>query len=144
MDVVSLSPLPVASLLWQPRPGAWMLTFACKATYILRPGESELAPEQQPLHEDDRHWSDEPAWSLYAPRDVVPIRPRADVVVVGHAFAAGGAQVRSLVARIVVADIDKAVEVVCDRMFTQDGALHEGQRFTKMPLLWERAGGGPD
>ena len=144
MDVVSIGPLPVASLLWQPRPGAWMLTFACKATYLVQPIECELAPEQEPLYEADRHWSDDPAWSLHAPRDIVPIRPRADVVVVGHAFAPDGVPVRSLIARLVVADVDKTIEVFCDRTVTPDGVLHEGQRFDKMPLIWERAACGPD
>lgn len=144
MDVISLGPLPVASLLWQPRPDAWMLTFACKATFLLKPVESELAPEQQPIHDVDRHWSDDPSWSLYAPCDIVPIRPRADVVLIGHAFAPGGAPTRALTARLIIGDIDKAVEVWCDRSFTQDGVLHEGARFSRVPLLWERAAGGPD
>lgn len=144
MEIVSLSALPVASLLWQPRPGAWMFTFACKATYELRPGESELAPQQEELHEADSHWSGDPAWSLYAPRDIVPIRPRADVVLVGHAFAPNQVPVRSLIARLVVADVEKAIEVFSDRNFTQEGVLREGPRFAKMPLLYERAGGGPD
>lgn len=151
MELVSLglvpassSPLPVASLLWQPRPGAWMFTFACKATFTLQPIQSPLAPEQQPINEADRHWSDDPSWSLYAPTDLVPIRPRADVVLVGEAYAPGGQPVRSLVARLLIGEIDKSIEVYSERWFTQDNVLHEGDRFARMPLLWERAAGGPD
>ncbi|WP_433937378.1 DUF2169 domain-containing protein [Sorangium cellulosum] len=144
MEVLALGPLPVASLLWQPRPDAWMLTFACKTTFALRPGESPLAPEQEPLREADAHWRDDPAFSLYASTDIVPIRPRADVVLVGHAFAPGQAPVRSLVARLSVGEIDKSIEVFCDRSFTKEGALREGQPFARMPLLWERAARGAD
>lgn len=144
MDVTSLSQLPVGSLLWQPRPGAWMLTFACKATYELQPEESPLAPTQEPVYATEQCWSDDPAWSLYAPRDLVPIRPRCDVVLVGHAFAPDAAPVGSLVARLAVADIDKSIEVWCDRWFTPQGALQRGPDFAKMPLLYERAAGGPD
>ncbi|WP_437760724.1 DUF2169 domain-containing protein [Sorangium sp. So ce1389] len=144
MEVLALGALPVASLLWQPRPDAWMLTFACKTTFALRPGESPLSPEQEPLREADSHWRDDPAWSLYASTDIVPIRPRVDVVLVGHAFAPGQAPVRSLVARLSVAEIDKSIEVFCDRIFTKDGALREGQPFVRMPLLWERAARGAD
>ncbi|WP_437693854.1 DUF2169 domain-containing protein [Sorangium sp. So ce176] len=144
MEVLALGPLPVASLLWQPRPDAWMLTFACKATFALRPGESPLAPEQEPLREADAHWRDDPAFSLYASTDIVPIRPRADVVLVGHAFAPGQVPVRSLVARLSVGEIDKPIEVFCDRSFTKEGALREGQPFARMPLLWERAARGAD
>jgi hypothetical protein len=121
-----------------------MLTFVCKATYELKPGESTLALEHEPIYEADQHWSNDTEWSLYAPRDVVPIRPRADVVLVGHAFAPDGSPARSLVARLVVGDIDKSIEVWCDRWFTQDGSLHEAPPFTKMPLLYERAAAGPD
>ncbi|WP_438030764.1 DUF2169 domain-containing protein [Sorangium sp. So ce233] len=144
MEVLALGPLPVASLLWQPRPDAWMLTFACKTTFALRPGESPLAPEQEPLREADAHWRDDPAFSLYASTDIVPIRPRADVVLVGHAFAPGQVPVRSLVARLSVGEIDKPIEVFCDRSFTREGALREGQPFARMPLLWERAARGAD
>lgn len=144
MDVVFLGPLPVASLPWQPRPGAWMLTFACKATYVLQPIESELAIAQEPIHDDDRHWSNDPAWSVYAPCDLAPIRRHADVVLVGHAFAPNGVPVRSLIARLVAGDIDKSIEVFCDRAFMPDRSLQEGPGFAKMPLLWERAAGGPD
>ncbi|AKT37590.1 DUF2169 family type VI secretion system accessory protein [Chondromyces crocatus] len=144
MEAVSLSSLPVASLLWQSRPGTWLLTVVCKATFELQPMESRLAPEQEPINTTDRHWSDDASWSLYAPTDLVPYRPRADVLLVGHAFASRGARVRSLVARIIVGDLDKAIKVHADRSFGQDGVLQDGPRFSKMPLLWERAGGGPD
>jgi hypothetical protein len=46
MDVLSTTARPVASLVWQPRPGAWVLTVVSKATYLLRPGECPLAPVQ--------------------------------------------------------------------------------------------------
>jgi hypothetical protein len=58
MEVVSLSPLPVGAVAWQPRQGTWVLTFACKATFRLLPGRADLADEQEPLYREDRHWSD--------------------------------------------------------------------------------------
>ncbi|KYF83050.1 hypothetical protein BE17_24320 [Sorangium cellulosum] len=102
-----------------------------------------LAAEQEPLHLSERHWRDDASWSLYAASDLVPHRARADVVLVGHAFSPNGAAVRSLTARVIVNDIDKAIEVHGARSFTQHGVLDQGSRVTKMPLLWEYAGGGP-
>src|SRR3954471_20301712 len=96
MDVVSLCPLRVGSLVWQPRRGAWVLTAVCKATFTLAPGESELAEEQEYPNEDDNHWNDDPARSVYSPADLVPFKPRADVLLVGHAFAARHEPVKSL------------------------------------------------
>ncbi len=144
MDVVSAGPLPVSSLLWQPRAGHWTLTVVCKASFQLRPIESPLAVEQDALNEDDNHWDDDPSRSVYSPGDLAPLKQRADVLLVGSAFAPGNQPVRSLITRLVVGEIDKSIEVWCDRVFTQDGQLHEGPRFQKMALRYERASGGPE
>ncbi len=144
MEVVSLSPLPVASLLWQHRPGGWALTFVAKATCQLQPVQSPLAADQEPVNEDDNYWDDDDGRSLYAASDLAPVKPRADVVLVGSAYAPAGQTVRSLFARLIVGEIDKSVEVCQDRSFAADGKLVEGQRFARMSLAYERAGGGPD
>jgi hypothetical protein len=144
MDVISLSPLRTGSLVWQRRRGSWVMTAVCKATYALLPTESKLAPEQEYPNEDDNHWNDDDARSLYSPSDLVPFKPRADVMLVGHAFAPRKEPVRSVVARLLVGEVDKAVEVWADRSFAQDGTLREGPRFARMPLRWERAAGGPE
>lgn len=47
-------------------------------------------------------------------------------------------------AGVAVGEVDKSIRVVGDRHFTLDGQLTEPLRFARMPLLWERAGGGPD
>jgi hypothetical protein len=144
MEVVSRSPLPVSSLHWQPRPGAWAFTFVCKATFLLQPGKAQLSPDQEPIHEEDSYWDDNPTRSLYAASELYPMKPRTDVVLVGSAFASGGNQVRSLVTRLIIGDLDKAIEVTTDRSFSPDGMLIGGPPFTRMPLVYERAGGGPE
>ncbi|WP_437310175.1 DUF2169 family type VI secretion system accessory protein [Sorangium sp. So ce388] len=144
MDVVSDGSLPVASLLWQARASTWVLTVVCKATFTLAPAESPLAPAQEPIRERDAYRDDDPARSLIEASDLAPLKQGADVVLVGHAHAPGGKPARSLVARMVVGEIDKAIQASCDRLFTQEGELQEGARFTKMPLDYERAAGGPD
>jgi hypothetical protein len=143
MDVVSTCRFPVASLIWQPRPDAWVLTVVCKATYLLLPGVCTLAPTQEPTLDEDRHWGDDPARSLRCPRDLVPVKPGADVILVGHAFAPDRRPVRSLDARLSVGEIDKAIEVSADRTVRPDGSVREGQPFTQSPLVYERTGGGP-
>ncbi|MFT3775578.1 MAG: DUF2169 domain-containing protein [Minicystis sp.] len=144
MDVLSLSPLRTGSVVWQPRRGSWVMTAVCKATYTLLPTECALAPEQEYPNEDDNHWNDDAARSLYSPGDLVPFKPRADVMLVGHAFAPRNEPVRSLVARLLVGEADKAIEVFGDRSFAPDGSLRDGPRFTRVPLRWERAAGGPE
>lgn len=144
MHVVSTCSLPVASLLWQSQPSVWTLTVVCRATFLLRPGESVLAPDQEDPIEHDDHWNDDAGRSLRVAGDLVPMKPRADITLVGHAFAPGHAAVRSLVVRLFVGELDKSIEVLGDRSFDPEGALHEGPLFSRMPLLYERAAGGPD
>lgn len=144
MDVVSTGPLPVASLRWQARPSVWVLTVVCKATFTLAPGESKLAPQQEPIRERDVHEDDDVARSLREASDLAPFKAGADVVVVGHAFSPGREPVRSLIARLVVGSIDKPIQVCCDRSFNPQGELRDGPRFRRMPLRYEHAAGGPD
>lgn len=145
MDVKSLCSLPAAGFVWQPRAGSFAQTVMVKATFRLEPGESPLAPEQEALNEEDNHWDDDPSRSVVAPSDWAPFKPHAEVILVGHAFAPGNQPTRAMTARMVIGDIDKSIEVWCDRGFRlQDGQLLEGPRFTKMRLSWERAAGGSE
>lgn len=144
MDVVSSCPLRVSSLLWQPRAGAFTLTVVCKATYDLVPHESPLAREQEDPNEADGYWNDDESRSLHAASDLAPFKRGADLLLIGHAFAPHGNPVSSLVATMVVGEIEKSVAVTGDRTLGLDGQISEAARFTKMPLRWERAAGGPD
>ncbi|MFT3770240.1 MAG: DUF2169 domain-containing protein [Minicystis sp.] len=143
MDVTSTGPFSVGSLLWQ-RLSSRVLTVVAKATFTLLPGDAAIAEEQEPVNPEDSHLEDDPARSMQAPSDLVPFKGRADVVLVGYAFAPRGEPVRSLVVRLIVGDVDKSIEVVGDRAWALDGSLREGPRFARMALRWERAAGGPD
>ena len=111
MEIVSVCPLHAASLTWRSERAGWMLTVVCKGTFTLLPDESPLASEQEYPNEDDNYWDDDPARSLYSPSDLVPFKVRADVMLVGHAFAPRGEPVRSLTARLIVVDVDNAIEI---------------------------------
>lgn len=120
-----------------------MLTVACRATFVLRPGEMALASEQELPAQGECGYPDGLSLGLYAPSDRVPMKPHADVVLVGHAFAPGSHPVRSLIARLAVSNVDKRVEVYGERAFDRDGNLREGAPFSSIPLVYERAAGGP-
>ncbi len=144
MEVVSECPLTVGSVLWQSGPRAWTLTVVAKATFALAPSLSLFANEQEPVHDQDRPWEDDPSRSLRIASDLVPFKRRPEVLVVGHAYAPNPDGVTSLVARLAISAIDKVIEVRGDQHFTHDGRLTEPLRFKRMPLQWERAAGGPD
>ena len=144
MQVLSRCPLEVASILWLPRAGAHTLTVVAKATFQLTPEESPLAPTQDAVVEADSFWDHDERKSLANASDLVPYKRHAEVLLVGHAFAPRGVAVGALVARLTVAEIDKPIDITGDRHFLLDGTLSHPGRFTKMPLRWERAAGGPE
>lgn len=142
MDVSSACPLRVGSIVWQPRPGAYALTVVCKATYVLAAGTSSFTGEQDEVHARDIHWEG-PQSSLRHATDLVPFKRRPEVLLVGHAYAPGGQPVPSLVARLVVGDMDKAIGVSGDRWIGVGDHVSDPKPFARMPLRWERAAGGP-
>jgi hypothetical protein len=144
VDVVSISPFRAGSVLWRPRPDRWTLTVVCKGTYALAPGESGLASEQDEVNTRDVHWDDDDRRSVRAPDDLAPFKPRVDVTLVGHAYAPRSELARSLVARLMVGEMAKAVEVFAPRVLTRDGELREGPRWSQMPLRYEYTAGGPE
>ncbi len=142
MDVISDCAIRVGSVLWQSRPGSFVLTVVCKAMYHLRPVTSPLAAQQEEPNELDGYWDDDERRSVSAPSDLAPFKRQADILLVGHAWAPGRQPVRSLVAGLTVGTLDKAIEVHGDRAWTLGRRLSEGAPFVKMSLRWERAAGG--
>lgn len=143
MDIVSTSALPVGTLIWELRPGERMLTVCVKVTFSLVDGQtSVLATPQEPIH-GDIPWDDTPGAALYAPSDLVPTKPRIDILLSGHVHAPGGRPAPQLVARVAVDDFSKSLLVRGDqRWITASGGLHPGpvQPFVRMPLRHDRAG----
>ncbi|XYI03732.1 DUF2169 domain-containing protein [Sorangium sp. So ce1128] len=144
MDVVCQGFLRASSLVWRLRPDAWALTIACRAHFELTPGESPLtgAPMAPLAGEDDERRYVEP-WG-----PVAPLKRWGEVVVVGHAHAPEGNPVRSLVARLAVGDLDKAVQIRGDAGFTRRPAgfgpirpewLGRAQRLRRHAAGWDHA-----
>ncbi len=143
MEVISLGPLYAAGFPWQRQNRDYMLTVVCKATFDLVPGELRLSAAQEPLNESDNHWDDDVRRSVYAPNDVAPFKKGADITLVGSAYAPHRQPCRSVLARLTVGSMDKAVEVHADRAWTGEAQITDGPPFTQMPLRYERAQGGP-
>ncbi|WP_437570562.1 DUF2169 family type VI secretion system accessory protein [Sorangium sp. So ce542] len=141
MDLISECVLGVAKVGWQPRHGSFAFTVVCKATFELQPEISPLAATQEPVVEADVYAGDGGGLALAS--ELVPLKKRPEVLVVGRAYAPEGRPVRSLVARLATGEIDKAILVVGDRHVGRDGLAGDPAPFTTMPLVWERAAGGP-
>lgn len=144
LDLVCGSPFCAAPVLWEAHTARWTLTLCVKATFLLvHGGASVLADPQDPLS-GELPWDESPGASPRFPGDFAPFKPRADVLVVGHAYAhgPGGAPVDSLVARVRVGDLTKAIRVTGDRRWMQSGGrlvASAPEPFQRMPLVFERA-----
>jgi hypothetical protein len=144
---VLLCPFSAGTVLWQAQSGAPTLTVCVRGTFTLTPGrEAELADVQEPVTAD-RHLDDDARQSLYTASDLVPYKPRVDVVLVGSAFAADQRPVEALVARISLDGLDKSLGVIGDRVWIEgpDGPEPSAPRpFARMPLRYERAARASD
>lgn len=143
MQVVSHCPLPTSSVLWQPRADRWIFTVVCKATFLLRPGLSPLAPIQEPANSIDLYPGNDERRGLLAASDLIPFKRFPEVIFTGSACAPAGAPVASLRVRLAIGSVDKVIEVVGDRFFARSGDLTPPVPFARMPISWERAAGGP-
>lgn len=144
MQIQSFCNFPSALLLFRPQEDKWGLALICKATYRLAPVTSTLASEQEPLHVCEKYYNDNPTQSVECPNDMVPFKARAEVLVVGSVFSPQRRPVRMLQARMVVNEIDKAIDVYGQRTMHRDGTVREGMSWMAMPLRYERAAGGVD
>ncbi|MBK8259691.1 MAG: DUF2169 domain-containing protein [Polyangiaceae bacterium] len=144
MEVVTKPPFVATAFGFQPAEGVFALTIVAKLTLLLVPGVCAVSSEAEEIHESEGYWDDDPKRSLYVPSDLAPLKRKAEVLLVGSAFAPNGRPVQSLHARIAVGEIDKVIQVFGPRLFTATGDLRLGSAWTKMPLRYERAPGGPD
>jgi hypothetical protein len=125
-----------------------------KATFRM-PGGADGAPapvadEQLPITADDEFYKGDVTGSIRLESDAVPFKPRADVVLVGRAYAPGGKPVPVLDAGLRVGRAQQAVRVFGDRRWVFPTRLvlvpvvSDPEPFTEMPLVYERAFGGFD
>ena len=85
--------------------------------------------------------------SLKYPSDFVPFKPRADILLVGTAHAFGGQSVTQLDVAMRVGQFKKVLFIVGDRLWQRRFFLWSRtsapRTFKAMPLVYERAFGGP-
>jgi uncharacterized protein YjbI with pentapeptide repeats len=113
-----------------------------KATFSLQHGRdaAPVAPEAITAH--DRYHDRSPSRSLEAATELAPAKARGEVLLVGHAYAAGGVARPTAAVHVAVrgveARVDKTLHVFGDRR----SAAEAPAPFQRMPLVWERAAGG--
>ncbi|MBI4952280.1 MAG: DUF2169 domain-containing protein, partial [Myxococcales bacterium] len=114
-----------------------------KATFALEHGREAVPREPEPVATKDRYFDRSPARSLEAASDLVPYKPRGEVWLRGHAYAPGGVPRATAAVRLALrgseARVDKTLHIYGDRA----APTAPPAAFQRMPLVYERAAGGP-
>ena len=110
-------------------------------------GQSLLAEKQEPLVYADIHYGDPTETSIKYECDFARFKPRADVIVNGHAYSPTGESEKEVNVTLEVGSFKKQIRVIGDRHWKK-GLLGFRRStptpFVKMPLVFERAFGGSD
>ena len=122
------------------------LTVASKATFCLHQENAVTpAPEPMPVSGDILSGAGGVQTVRYA-SDFVPFKPRADILLVGAAYAPGGRSATELDAAMRVGQFRKTVRVVGDRLWQRSFLLwarvSPPKEFRMMPIEYDRAYGG--
>jgi uncharacterized protein YjbI with pentapeptide repeats len=139
-SIVSLGFAASDAVVWR-SPGQLQVTLIVKATFRLDETMAALPPEE--IHRAERYLRGNATNSVLRADDLAPHRSRAEVLFTGHAHAPGGQPVAAHAARLgVFRDhplIDKTLHIYGDR----SGGGAAPASFLKMPIVHERAFGGP-
>lgn len=119
-----------------------------KGTFAIgKDGKAHLAEEQAPFVYADVHYGDPGTTSIKYECEFAPFKPRADVIVVGHAVSPGERPVAEVLVRLEVGAVKKQVKVVGDRRWEKGMTGLRASSpvpFSKIPLTFDRAFGGSD
>lgn len=140
VPVTPLTPASCGSVVW--RSGdAFGVTVILKTTFALIHDQPMRAIAPLSLVREDRYLA--PGGSLLEAAETAPYLPNAGVVLTGHACAPGRQPVPSMIVRLALFResrvLDKSLQVTGDRAH----ATTSPQPFLTLPLVYERAHGGP-
>jgi hypothetical protein len=145
--VKNYSPLPVFGAEQRFYNGHQYNLLVTKCTFSLIPGKPLKPLLEQPdmvfndLNEGDRDWA-----TLRYPSDLIPFKPKVDVLVVGSAAPEGSVPSTVWLANLRIGEWQKTLKLTGPRAWSRtalsDWTLSEPQPTTAVPLLYERAYGG--
>ena len=143
LQIATPARIACTSILWRQGAASWA-TIVAKATFKLVHGGDAERIEPLDVVTTDRYRT---TGSLEFASETAPYLPEVGVLVSGHAYAPAGRPVTSASVRIGLVRgtgrplIDKMLHVFGDRA---PAGEREARPFAKMPLVYERACGGPD
>lgn len=120
-----------------------------KRTYKIRPGrEVQRIPRANPFVQADVYYDhgDPESSTVKFENDLAPYKLRTDVVLIGKAYAPGGAPATQIGVGLAVDDHRKVIRVIGDRRCVHRAngppSFTDPEPFTEMEVRYERAYGG--
>lgn len=153
MKIQNLTPFSFGTTVTSRRPPRPEMTVVVRACYLLEPGKPLALPEgpglvaQGALTADTyRDDDEERAGECLYPGDFADWKPRAEVMLRGACHTPGGKPLAECPVRFEVGKWSKILRVIGRRFWSDDRAdavMSEPAPFTKMPLGYAQALGGP-
>lgn len=153
MDIINETTFPHGFVICKGPKGQPILTIIIKGTFAI-PGQTRAqatpADSQLPLATTDEYYHDDVTSSTRIESDKVPYKPRADIVLVGKAYAMGKQPATVVDVLLRVGRVVKIIRAFGDRQWLYPSwlslspSISQTQPFTEMPLIYERAFGGID
>ncbi len=149
MELLNETPFAVATVPWEDLEGRAKLTVIVKSTFAIEPrAKASIASVQLPILSADETYSKDPISSARFESEMARFKPKADIVLVGKAYAPESKPVRQLDVSLTVGRLKKTIRVFGNRKWwfpTRFGLVPMKSRpepFVTMDLVYERAFGG--
>lgn len=147
LSIMATQDVACGARLWRTA-GQLRVTLACKATFSMVEGGPMRVVAPAPIVVTDEHAGADSTRSVLIASDLVPYRPRGEVLFAGHAHAPNGSPCASLTARLAVIGqrpyVDKSIHVFGERVVLAEGQLSAPVPFTRMPIVYDRTIQHPD
>jgi hypothetical protein len=144
--IVNVTPFPVEVTACLDADAKQYYVIVLSASFETRPGEQPHVAEDQPAVNDvDVHFGAPGESSVKYDADFAPEKRLFDVIVNGAAYAPGGRPAAQVEAGIRIGGFQKVLVVSGDRLWKRAGVAlipSRPERFTRIPILYERAFGG--
>lgn len=150
MEIDNRTPFIGEAIPFRSPEGKAILSVIVKGTFnIPVKGLAEIAYKQIPIFFGDEFYDSQKGGSVKFEADIVPFKPKADIVLVGKAYAPGGRATSIVDVTLQVGARKKTIRVFGDRHWDFPGELLSPSislpvPFTSMDLIYERAFGGMD
>jgi hypothetical protein len=150
MEIMNNTPFEVEAIPCMGPENKTVLTIIVKGTFDMIPDAPAIsASEQIPVAFGDEYYHEAEGGSVKFESDVAPFKPKADIVLVGRAYATKGTLKRAVDTSLRVGQIRKTIRVYGDRQWRLLSRLlpaspSDPQPFSSMDLVYERAFGGID